>query len=811
MLRNILVQFWRNVKKNKLYTTFNIAGLAIGMAAFILIGLYVYYENQYDAHHPDADQIVQLTCYANLGGDQVFNFDTGSAPMGPALVREIDALKEFLRIRSFTENFALRAGERVISISSVNDADSSLFDFFQYEFLQGDPKRALTAPNSVVLSEETAHSLFDDTDPMGQEVVFRDWTSLTVTGVFRTPDKPTHLPDFPMIMSWSTRKRDDDGGWLNNISYNTYFKVPTGTDLASLQPFLDQSLDKHEGDALRMLGGENISDFTDIFRLYLRPLRSIHLAANELQGMRGKYGHHRDNLFQLGGLGLFILLIACLNYINLSTAKSALRSRMVGVSKTLGATRSILVRQFLAESVILSLVAFIIALLLVYLALPYFTNLLQKNLAIFFLSTPWQILALVAGAIIIGLLAGIYPAFVLSSYRPVTVLSGAVIRGTKGTRLRSLFVILQFAISIFLVLNTLIVGKQTEFMRTKDLGYDTHQMLVIRLENGDLMEQHRVLKTEIMRLPGVLAATTADFTPDDIRNNSVYHIPGGVEEDQKLFHIWPVDHDAITTFGLTLVDGREFNPDMATDSTMSIIINEAAAKLLPWENPVGEHIEEIETLDPVTYTPMDIIGVVKDFHFHSLHNEIAPMFMQIYYGEPPYLFFKLDGARIPETMAEIERLWKDFAPRMPLQYKFMDEGFNKMYHTELQLGVLIRYATGLAILVAAIGLFALAAFAAQQRTREIGIRKVLGATSEGITLLLLRDFLTLVGIAFVLAVPLGAWVMNHWLQSYAYRITLGPGPFLLAGVLAFGVAVITVGGLAWKVANANPVKAIRHQ
>jgi len=793
--------YLRSLRNNKFMTFISTLGLAIGLAAAVLIGLYIRHELSFDRFEPDVDRLVLVTNEFRFSNSQEFHTPFSSAPMAPAFKSEIPQVEDYCRINGGFSDLPVRVGDRPFIEQDMMYTDSTFFDLFGVTLAQGDPATALTAPKTLVLTKELAHKYFGDEDPIGKELVFWNAVSYTVTGVLNDLPGPTHLGRLSLVCSWTSRRTDDTAPWLNQVNYPTYIRLKEGSDLAQVQQELDACGMRHMGDMLEQIGGS--------WSFGVMPVKDVHLHANfDFDVFRtGSLAY----VVQFAAVGLFILLIAGLNYVNLTTARSSRRGKLVGVTKTLGASRTQLIRQFLLESVATALVATAIAVLLVSLLLPWFSNLLGFELTVDYLHEPGVLIAFIGLGVLMGLLAGIYPAFALASYKPVDVLRGQLQRGQRGARLRSVLVVLQFAVSVVLIIGTLVIMRQLHFMRHKDLGYNKEHVLAIHLPNQDLMKRHEVLENEIGRLPGVLDIASADQLPNNTNNNSVYHLPGTSKDSQLLLAVQYVDHHYLEMMDIPILEGRNFDPSLATDSTQSILINEAAARLVGWDHPVGRVIEDYVSDDLKEVDKLNVIGMVKDFHFQNLHDEIRPLMIRIYRGNPPYLFFRLAPNSVNETMAQVQSVWKGFAPSLQLQYEFLDEVFDKTYKTEERMGDLFNGFTILAIFIACLGLFALAAFSAEQRTKEIGIRKVLGATEPEIIRLLVLQFLKLVAVANLIAWPVAWYTMHRWLEGFAYRIDLSVPIFILAAALSLVVALVTVSAQAIRAAWSQPVRALRYE
>ncbi|MFH0881592.1 MAG: FtsX-like permease family protein [bacterium] len=800
---NTLRLLYRQMKHNRLITTINISGLAIAMAVVLLIGLLLRYELGFEKSLPNSEHLAILGIDARLGNDQVITIPNASAPMPVDLKNDVAGIENYCRIDGHVLNeIPITSGETRFIETGVIWADSSFFQITGLTLSQGDPNEALAAPNSVVITRDAARRFFGDADPIGKELRYRNTQKLNVSGVIESMPFPSMFQDVRYIISWNTRNIRDDQPWLNSVNWLTLVQIAKGTILKDLQPALDASTERHTGELLRQIGGE--------FHLTLTWLRDIHLHGN-YQGAEFTYG--RINfVIQFAAIALVVLLIASLNYINMTTAQSTRRGLFVGISKTLGASRTALVRQFLGESVITSLFATAIGAVVAVLLIPRFSNLVDANLRFNLLKEPQLLIVIVLAAVIVGLLAGFYPALILSGYQPAKVIKREMSRGRGGARLRSILVVLQYGIAVVLIIASLVVLRQMHYVRVKDLGFNRHQVLTVRLGNWDLMTGYRALYDEFRKLPFITASATADDKPLQSGDNSIYHIPGTPMDAQVFIASQSVDHDYIDAMGMHLIAGRNFDPERSTDSTEAVIVNEAAAKYLGYgKDPVGKQIDDYESVDPVKFSQLTIIGMVKDFHFESLHDQVRPMFLRIYEGYPPWLLFRLQPGTEQQAVAKLEQMWKEFAPEVPVQYSFLDEEYNSRYLTEQRMSDLFNLFTLVAIFVASLGLFALATFAAERRTKEIGIRKALGASSGEIVGLLVREFLLLVAVANLIAWPVAWYLMRNWLNGFAYRIDFSWWLFGATAGLSLLLAVATVSGQALRASSTNPVNALRYE
>jgi len=803
MSLNSLRLLFRQMKHNKLITVINISGLAISMAVVLLIGLLLRHEFGFEKGIPNSEHLAILGIDARLGNDQTIIVPFASAPMAVDLKNDVVGIDDYCRIAGHFDNqVPITSDEKRFVETGVIWADSSFFNITGLALSQGDPVEALTVPNSVVITRAAAVRFFGNQDPIGKELRLRNTQKLNITGVIEKMPSPSMFENVQYIISWNTRKIPDDQPWLNSVNWLTLVQIAKGTNLSDLDAGLAASTETHTGELLRQIGGE--------FKLTLNWLRDVHLYGRYQQA---DFTYGRLNfVLQFAAIGLVVLLIATLNYINMTTAQSTRRGIFVGISKTLGAPRGALIRQFMGESILTSLFATAIGTIIAVLLTPRFANLVGANLSFNLLKEPQLLLFVLAAAILVGALAGIYPALIMSGYKPAKVIKREMARGRGGTRMRSILVILQYGIAVVLIVSSLVVLRQMHFVRSKDLGFNQHQVLAVRLGNWDLMTGYRALYDEYRKLPFVVASTTADDKPLESGDNSVYHIPGTPTTSQVFIASQSVDHDYIKAMGMHLIAGRNFDPTRPTDSTEAVIVNETAAEYLGYgKDPIGKQIDSYLGVDPIRFEKLTIIGMIKDFHFESLRDPMRPLFLRIYKGYPPWLMFRLQPGTEHQAVEKLKKMWKGFAPEVPVQYSFLDDEYNSRYLAEQRMSDLFNVFTLVAIFVASLGLFALATFAAERRTKEIGIRKALGASSGEIVRLLVREFLLLVAIANLIAWPVAWYLMRGWLNGFAYRVDFSWWLFASATGLSLVLAMITVSGQALRASSTNPVNALRYE
>jgi putative ABC transport system permease protein len=792
----------RQMRANKLMTIINVFGLAVAMTVTLLIAVFIYHEMSYEKCIPRAEHIVLGGTKGYIGSDQQLNFPLMSASMAVDLTDEVAGIRNYARIQR--SDGSVTVDMRPFTEENVIFADSAFFKITGLPLLQGDPESVLNRPNTVVLAQSTAKKYFGDENPIGREILHRNRTSLTITGVMADIEGPSIFEEVPLVGSWSThfKAERDQRSWINQVNWYVLFELAESAVPEDIMPAALESTERHAGEIMRQIGGEIFPTFT--------PLLDVHLYGDYKAWDSFTYNRW-PVVAQFMAIALFTLLIAVLNYVNMTTAQATRRGMLVGVSKTMGAPRSALVRQFLAESILVTIIAALLGVLLAALALPTFENMVGVELSLAPLFGVQGVLIMAVSAILVGLVAGGYPALVISGFKPSEVLRRELVTGRKGSRLRSVLVIVQFSVAVVLILSSLVVLRQMEYIRHKNLGFDRENVLTVRIGSWELMQNYRVLYDEFRKLPFVVSSTTADDTPLSTSNNSVYHIPGTPMDSQVFIASQSVDHDYIDAMGIKLVEGRNFDRNRPTDSTDVVIINQTAAKYLGYENPVGMGIEEIEGLDPLTYKNLEIIGVIEDMHFEPLRTEVRPFFLRIYRGYPPWLLFRIQKGAEQQAISALEKLWSGFSSDVGLNYRFLDDSYDALYREEERLSKMFNGFTVIAIFVASLGLFALATFAAERRIKEIGIRKTLGASSLEIVRLLVVEFMTLVGIANLIAWPVAWWLMNGWLQGFAYRADFAWWLFAATGALSVIVALITVSSQALRASLINPVNALRYE
>ena len=809
MLKNYLKVAWRNLVKNKTFSIINIAGLAIGLACFILIALYVLDEISFDRFHDKSDRIYRIHSSIRMGGSDL-NLAVASDPMGATLKKDYPEVEEYVRFYASSGSKLVKKGNEYITENNVAHVDSTIANVFSLHAISGELKTALNEPNTVVISRTTALKYFGTTDAIGKVIETDDngSTLYKVTAIIRDIPANSHF-HFDFLFSMDNVQY----GFGNYLSHNfhTYLLLKTGTDPKELQQKFRQYIDRYIlPQAQHLMQIKSMDDFEkngNKLEYKLMPLTKIHLYADSFPEL--STNGNIQYVYIFSAVAIFILLIACINFMNLSTARSANRAKEVGIRKVLGTEKRNLIQQFLTESTLMAVFSLLLAVTISWAVIPYFNEISSKSLTITKLASVQVLPVLLALPVIVGLLAGSYPAFFLSAFRPIQVLKGKINTGLKSNSIRSSLVVFQFSISIFLIIGTIVVYKQLDYIQSAKLGFNKDQVLIIN-GTGALGTNVNSFKNEVLTIPGVIRGSVSGYLPvaESSRNDRTYSTQPVMDEKNGInMQTWTIDNEYLATMGMEIIAGRNFSPEFGTDST-AIIINETTAKFIGSANPVGKKLYAPNEENPQNPTVFTVIGVVKNFHFESLRQNISPLCFVL--GRSPWLTsFKVQTKDIRSIVRQVESKWKTMAPSMPFSYRFLDDSFDNMYREERRVGKIALTFAVLTILIACLGLFGLATYMAEQRTKEIGVRKVLGATVTNIVNMLSKDFLKLVIISAVFAAPLGWWAMNKWLEDFAYRADIGWWVFAIAIAVAVVVALVTVSYQAIKAAIANPVKSLR--
>jgi len=793
---------WRTHKKNPLFTLVNILGLAVAMAAVILIAIYVRYELSYDAHWQNADRIYRVTGITTSETGERTESPTTVCPLQPLLSREIPGIEECIRITNLGSKTTSVKHNDISSIEKWTQVDTNFFKIFQFKFIYGTPDSAFNRRFSAVITQSLSLKLFGDDNPIGKHIDLSDGAITTVTGVIADIVDPTHLLPFTLFTGWP-------GDWANDLwtwkVATTYVMLNKDVNPMSLQPALNAMIEPHLGDIRLLPGSEFTLSLELVTEIHLYSKLHSHLSvANENPTPAIKYVH------QFTAIGLIILIIACLNFINLSTARSAGRGKQVGISKALGASYNRFIIHSIVESVLITVVSALTALIIVQLLLPTFSDISGQNLVLSLSDETGFVIVILIFSIVIGVISGIYPAFILAGFRPIQVLRGELSYGVKGSKLRAALVVVQFSISIILITCVLIITNQMEYVRDKPLGYNSENMIILNMHYNPEGDWHvERFRNELDAQSSVTASTGSSLYPISQYIETDCIIPETEGERGKIFWIRS-ESDFPQTIKMNLLSGRFFKTDKGAEPKGSIIINQAAAKLFGLKDPIGEQVDFISKTNSSRLLSKNIVGLIEDFHNESLHHGIKPIAISIYPNDN-YVLLRISQDNIPATIKAVENIWLKYGPTIPFNYEFLDDVIEKQYRTEHRMQRLFTYFTILAIFIACLGLFALTAHAAERRTKEIGIRKVLGASVFGIVMLLSKKFLILVLIANLIAAPVAYFLMQRWLENFVYRISIEPGIFPLAGILSVLIALLTVSAHAVRAAMTNPVNALRHE
>ena len=806
MLKNYFKTAFRNLKKHKTFSFINIAGLSIGIAVCFIIMMYVQNELSFDRFNKNADRIVRVVFKADINGGKIFEANV-MPPVAQAMKNDYPEVQDATRLQQGgTPKITYK--DKTFKDDEMAFVDPNFFKIFTLPLVEGDSKTALQQPNTIIITKAIAKKYFGDENPLGKTLVFPDNknASFKVTGVIdKVPaNSHFHFDLFASMLSLDDAKSDS---WMGS-NFFTYLMLKKGADYKKLESKLPGMVEKYMGPQIQQSMGISLKQFItkgNHLGFALQPLTSIHLYSHANYELSPSGNAMYVYIF--GAIAIFMLLIACINFINLSTASASQRAKEVGVRKVIGSGKSQLIKQFLIESALLVFIALLISYFLVQFALPLFNTISGKDLHFNF--NLKIISAFIGLGLLVSFIAGLYPAFYLSSFKPIEVLKGKFTPGNKSFGLRSSLVVFQFFISVGLIIGTIVVWQQMKFIQNKSLGYDKEQLLIIP-NSYALGKNEEVYKQEMLNDPRIINATVSSYKPagPSASNNTLVY-PEGHDNEMMRTLGYSVDENYIPTFEMKMANGRNFSKNFATDST-AMVINETAAKAFGWNDQaaIGKKIVRGNSTRGKD-VPFHVIGVVKDFNFQSLHQPVTPLLMTL--DPTSGLIFKVKTADIKGLLATMKTKWDQFNTGEPFTFTFMDDLYNKTYAAEQNTGTILNIFALLTILVACLGLFGLATYTAEQRTKEIGIRKVLGASVTSVTKMLSKDFIKLVFIACLIAFPLSWWAMNKWLQSFAYRINISWWIFLIAGVTAILIAVITVSFQAIKAAIANPVESLRSE
>jgi putative ABC transport system permease protein len=760
----------------------------------------------YDKYNEKKDRIYRTILNGKIGGQEV-TIATSPAIMGPTMVKEFPEIEDFLRMTERGPT-VIEYNSQTFTEEHMVEADSSFFNFFSIPVLKGDPKNLLNAPYKVVLSESAAKKIFGDENPIDKPVkIGTDTIRYTVSGVMSDIPENSHF-EANILSSFMTNPRSKSPVWLSN-SFSTYFLLKPNSSYKTIDEKIPELLIKYVGPEIQQFMGVSITDWSaqgNKYRFYLQNLSDIHLDPSIQQEFKDATDPKYLKIF--GSIAILIVLIASINFMNLSTAQSSRRAKEVGIKKVGGSTRGMLIAQFLSESFILSFVSLIFAIVIVKVSLPYFNNLLGANLNLKLISNWYTIPVLLLFSMFVGLIAGSYPSMFLSSFNPYDVLKGSVKNSLRNGRLRRVLVVFQFAVSILLIIGTMVMYKQISYMLNKDVGFNKEQLIVIN-RAGALGTKMKAFKDAVKNIPGVVNIASSTAVPGRNNNNNGYMIEGRKDETFLMMTNW-VDYNYLDTYGMTLASGRFFNESFTTDK-QACLINESAQK--DFQVTDIEGVRFIEPRDSGKMNFLPVIGVVKNFNFESLRNPIGPYIMKFQNDNMlwGYITVRLTAQNYSSTINAIETKWKEFIPNNPLQYYFVDEDFEQMYKQEKQNAQMAVIFSILAIFIASLGLFGLTSFTVEQRTKEIGVRKAMGSSVAGIYIVISREIIILVSVSALIAWPVVYYWAGKWLENFYYRINPGLFTFISGLTIALGIAILTISYRILRAARVNPAQSLKYE
>ncbi|MBT3754749.1 MAG: FtsX-like permease family protein [Candidatus Cloacimonetes bacterium] len=810
MFKNYLNVAIRNLSRQKFYSILNILGLAVGITCSLLIILYIQTELSYDKFYDNTDNIYRLNNENDMGG-KIDKYCNAPRPISPTMKEIYPEIKTFTRVCGvgglFTHTANLYYEENAVVTDKIFAVDSTFFDVFSNEFIEGSAEEAFSVQNAIIISESLAKRIFGDEDPYMKIISIENAFDLVVTAVYKDHPGRTHFP-YDALVPWIGAYRPgEDNAWYGWQVYH-YFLLEDDADPADLEAKFPEFFETYMKERYDRINGHST--------LSLQPIKSIRLHSNLVWEMYPNGDVIYIYVFSI--IAVFLLLIACINYMNLATARSARRSREVGLRKIFGSNRGSLIRQFLFESIIMATGASLISLVLAELLLPVFNNITSLNIQINLLTEPLYLFGTLGLGVFIGFIAGIYPAFFLSHFQPVHTLKSESVKGVQGALFRKILIIIQFTISIAMIIGTLIVIKQLMYSKNKDLGFNKEFLMAIDIRSQQIEQQMQSFKQELVSHQGVVSAAASFNMPGTTFNRSPVRAETNEGDIQQMScQFMQIDFDYLETMEIELIEGRNFSRDIENTWVQSVLVNEAAVRKFGWDDPLSKRVVAFtDSLENDNFA--NIVGIVNDFHSNSMKQEIHPVFiwlitddMQFRYRENLRVFVRIKGTDHRNTIDYINEVWNRFSPDEPIRAVFIDDQLNQLYLAEEKLIVLFSYFTFITIFIACLGLFGLAAFTAEQRTKEIGVRKVMGASVLQIIALLSKDFTKLVLLSCLIACPISYFAMNRWLQNFAYRTNISLWVFLVSGSLALIIALVTVSVQTLRSARSNPIDALKYE
>jgi len=787
MLRNLLKTAVRHILKHFGYSILNILGLTLGISSALFLIIYISDEVSYDRYHEKADRIYRVSSKITEPDDQ-FTWNVAQIPFGPQVVQDYPEVQSFVRFINMPRAL-YKFEDKEYNEENFYYVDSTLFDIFTYEIIRGEVKKAISEPNKIVLTEKIAARYFGDTDPVGKTLT-TGTSAYEVTGVIKDVPPNSHFR-FEALASRNNLPKQI-GNW-GNFGVFTYLLFPENFDV---EAFETKMQGMYENYMKPIFGPLNIT-----IEYLLEPITWIHLHSTNPGEPEPTGSITYVYIFAI--VALFLVLIAAMNYMNLATARSAKRAREVGMRKVVGSRRGPLVIQFLSESVIFTIISLIISIILIVILLPKFNLLAGKSFDLHVIFSPAVLLSLTGTIVVVGIFGGSYPAFFLSQFSGVTVLKGEITQGSAGSLFRKILVVIQFTVSVIMIICTVVVFRQLNYLKTKDQGFDQKNIVSLQL-NRAMIQKYQVMKQVLLENTDIKFVTSTDTPMGEGSGKLIFNVETDQGMSQRGINFAIVDHDFVEALGIKIINGRDFQQDMPSDTLSGVIVNETFVKRMGWTEPIGK---KIEAGDANTLRAR-VIGVTQDYHQTGMYNEIESLLLA-YRERNNIIYIKLSDKNIQQTLSYIETKWKEVFPDQPYTYTFLAERFNRQFEADEKRGFIFTMFTILAILIACLGLFGLASYMVEQRTKEIGIRKVFGADENIILRLISKDFLILVSIAIVIAFPLAYYFMNHWLQNYVYRTNIGLPVFLMAALLTILITFITIGYKAYQAAIMNPASSLK--
>jgi putative ABC transport system permease protein len=787
MIKNLLKTAIRHLAKHPGYSLLNILGLTLGITSALFLIIYVSDEISYDKYHKNADRIYRVSSKLTETDDQ-FTWIVAQIPFGPQLVQDYPEVEAYVRLFNMPRGLYKYEDKEYIE-EDFYYADSTIFDIFSYKVLHGDARPAVTDPNKIVLTETAAARYFGDADPIGKTIT-SGTTSYEVTGVIQDVPKNSHIR-FDALAARNNLPKQF-GSW-GNFGVFTYLLLPENLDVKAFQTKIQAMNETH---VKPVLGAYNVS-----VEYILEPLRDIHLRSTNAQEPEPTGSITFVYIFAI--VAVFLVLIAAMNYMNLATARSAGRAREVGLRKVVGSRRSPLVLQFLSESVAFTIVSLILSGLILFLLLPKLNLLAGKNFDFSVIFSPAVLLTFAAIIFVVGIAGGSYPAFFLSRFSPTTVLKGEITQGTAGSFFRKVLVIIQFTVSVMMIMCTLVVYRQLNYLKTMDQGFDQENVIRLQL-NGNMARKYTVLKQALMNNPDIKLVGGTNTEVGAGSSKVMFNIETDQGMSQRGINFAVVDHDFIETLGIKMAEGREFQEDMPSDTSTAVVVNETFKNRMGWTEAIGKKVE----LTGSNQLNARVIGVMKDYHQTGMYNEVET-FMLVYRKQNPFAYIKLSGQNNEQTIRYIESKWKEIFPDQPFTYQYLTERFYEQFASDEKRGLIFTIFTVLSILIACLGLFGLASYTVEQRTKEIGIRKVFGANEGVVMRLISRDFILLVTTGILIAVPAAYYLMSKFLENYVYRATIGVSLIVATALLTLIITFLTISYKSYQAAVANPATSLK--